>query len=142
MNKVILVGRLCRDPDLKGTTTGRSVVLFTLAVDRRFKNKDGQKEADFVPIVVWGKLAELSNQYLSKGSQVGVCGRLQVRSYETQDGQRRYVTEVVADEVNFLSTQRKEGNHMTQNSVPPESEDGMDLDADFYLMANDDDIPF
>ena len=77
MNKVILVGRLTRDPEVKNTTTGKAVATFTLAVDRRFKNKDGQKEADFVPIVVWGKQAEFAGQYLSKGSQIGVSGRLQ-----------------------------------------------------------------
>lgn len=141
MNKVILVGRLCRDPDLKNTTTGRSVATFTLAVDRRFKNKDGQKEADFVPIVVWGKQAEFAGQYLSKGSQIGVSGRLQVRSYDAQDGQRRYVTEVVADEINFISTKPKEVSGRSQQ-LPEVSDDLMGLDSDFHLMANDDDIPF
>jgi single-strand DNA-binding protein len=141
MNKVILVGRLCRDPDLKNTTTGRSVATFTLAVDRRFKNKDGQKEADFVPIVVWGKQAEFADHYLSKGSQIGVSGRLQVRSYDAQDGQRRYVTEVVADEINFISTKPKEVSGRSQQ-LSEVSDDLMGLDSDFHLMANDDDIPF
>ena len=144
MNKVILVGRLTRDPDIKNTTTGKSVASFTLAVDRRFKNKDGQKEADFVPIVVWGKQAEFVGQYLSKGSQIGVSGRLQVRSYDAQDGQRRYVTEVVADEINFLNTGKKDGgnnaNTQQQNNSEPMST--MGLDEDFHLMADDDDIPF
>jgi len=120
MNKVILVGRLCRDPDVKNTTTGRSVVTFTLAVDRRFKNKDGQKEADFIPIVFWGKQAELVGQYLSKGSQIGVTGRLQVRSYDADDGQRRYVTEVVGEELTFLSTK-------PQNSAPRTNNDNMSV---------------
>lgn len=141
MNKVILVGRLCRDPDLKNTTTGKAVATFNLAVDRRFKNKDGQKEADFVPIVVWGKQAEFAGQYLSKGSQISVSGRLQVRSYDAQDGQRRYVTEVVADEINFISTKPKEVTGRSQQ-LSEASDDQMELDADFHLMANDDDIPF
>lgn len=143
MNKVILVGRLCRDPDLKNTTTGRAVATFTLAVDRRFKNKDGQKEADFVPIVVWGKQAEFAGHYLSKGSQIGVSGRLQVRSYDAQDGQRRYVTEVVADEINFISTMRKEDSGGSRG-MPSETDDqsyGLNEEG-FSLMANDDDIPF
>ncbi len=146
MNKVILVGRLTRDPEVKNTTTGKAVATFTLAVDRRFKNKDGQKEADFVPIVVWGRQAEIVGQYLSKGSQIGVSGRLQVRSYDAQDGQRRYVTEVVADEVTFLSTSnRKESSGGYQQAPAPRSDNNtsaMGLDEDFHLMADDDDVPF
>jgi single-strand DNA-binding protein len=145
VNKVILVGRLTRDPEVKNTTTGKAVATFTLAVDRRFKNKDGQKEADFVPIVVWGKQAEIAGQYLSKGSQIGVSGRLQVRSYDAQDGQRRYVTEVVADEINFLSSNRKESAGGYQQPSAPRSDNNMSvmgLDEDFHLMADDDDIPF
>ena len=145
MNKVILVGRLTRDPEVKNTTTGKAVATFTLAVDRRFKNKDGQKEADFVPIVVWGKQAEIAGQYLSKGSQIGVSGRLQVRSYDAQDGQRRYVTEVVADEINFLSSSRKDSTGGYQQPSTPRSDNNMSvmgLDEDFHLMADDDDIPF
>jgi len=146
VNKVILVGRLTRDPEVKNTTTGKAVATFTLAVDRRFKNKDGQKEADFVPIVVWGKQAEFAGQYLSKGSQIGVSGRLQVRSYDAQDGQRRYVTEVVADEINFLSSSRKDSTTGFQQASAPQSNNNnmsvMGLDEDFHLMADDDDIPF
>lgn len=143
MNKVNLVGRLTRDPEVKNTTTGKAVATFTLAVDRRFKNKDGQKEADFIPIVVWGKQAEFVGQYLSKGSQIGVSGRLQVRSYDGQDGQRRYVTEVVADEVYFISTKRKENNGSNPNGLSSGMGNGvMGIDEDFQLMADDDDIPF
>lgn len=144
MNKVILVGRLTRDPDIKNTTSGKSVASFTLAVDRRFKNKDGQKEADFVPIVVWGKQAEFAGQYLSKGSQIGVSGRLQVRSYDAQDGQRRYVTEVVADEITFINTGKKDGGNTanTQQQSNSEPMSTMGLDEDFHLMADDDDLPW
>ncbi|WP_303870427.1 single-stranded DNA-binding protein [Acetobacterium wieringae] len=142
MNKVILVGRLTRDPDVKNTTAGRAVASFTLAVDRRFKNKDGQKEADFVPIVAWGKQAEFVGQYLSKGSQIGVSGRLQVRSYDAQDGQRRYVTEVVADEITFLSS-KKDGNNNANAQQSSESSSMSAMDEDFHLMADDDDtVPF
>lgn len=143
MNKVILIGRLTRDPEVKNTTTGNAVATFTLAADRRFKNKDGQKEADFIPIVVWGKQAEFVGQYLSKGSQIGLSGRLQVRSYDGQDGQRRYVTEVVADEVYFISTKRKENNGSNQNGLSTGMGNGvMGLDEDFHLVADEDDIPF
>lgn len=143
MNKVILVGRLTGNPEVKNTTSGRAVATFTLAVDRRFKNKDGQKEADFIPIVFWGKQAELVGQYLSKGSQIGVSGRLQVRSYDAQDGTKRYVTEVVGDEMTFIST-----NGSGQSSSPTQAQTNgdmsdMGMDDDFHLMADDDDsVPF
>lgn len=147
MNKVILLGRLTRDPEMKNTTTGKAVTRFTLAVDRRFKNKDGQKEADFINIVVWGKQAEFAAQYLSKGSQISVSGRLQVSSYDGQDGQRRYMTEVVADEINFVSSGQKSSTAGFQQTSAPQSDSNnnmsvMGLDEDFHLMADDDDIPF
>lgn len=102
MNKVVLIGRLTKDPELRFTPgTGTAVATFTLAVDRRF-SKDGTKEADFVPVVVWGKQAESTANYMSKGKLMGVGGRIQTRNYEAKDGTRRYVTEVVAEEVQFL----------------------------------------
>ena len=102
MNKVVLIGRLTKDPELKFTAgTGTAVATFTLAVDRRFK-KEGQPSADFLPVVVWGKTAENTANYMSKGRLISVAGRIETRSYEAKDGGRRYVTEVVADEVSFL----------------------------------------
>lgn len=147
MNKVILLGRLTRDPEMKNTTTGKAVTRFSLAVDRRFKNKDGQKEADFINIVVWDKQAEFAAQYLNKGSQISVSGRLQVSSYDGQDGQRRYMTEVVADEINFVSSGQKGSTAGFQQASAPQSANNnnmsvMGLDEDFHLMADDDDIPF
>ena len=103
MNRCVLIGNLTRDPELKTTTSGKSVCNFTIAVQRRFSNPSGEREADFVPIVVWNKPAENSAKYLRKGSQCCVAGALQVRSYEAKDGSRRYVTEIIADEVQFLS---------------------------------------
>lgn len=104
MNRVVLIGRLTKDPELRFTPgNGTAVTTFTLAVDRRFsKTKDGQREADFIPIVVWGKQAESTANYMSKGKLIGVSGRIQTGSYEAKDGTRRYTTEVVADEVQFL----------------------------------------
>lgn len=133
MNKVILVGRLTRDPEVKNTTTGKAVATFTLAVDRRFKNADGQKEADFVPMVVWGKQAEFAGQYLSKGSQISTAGRLQIRSYDDKDGNRRYVTEVIADEINFLSSSPKKD----ENFTPKVTIEEVNL-----ATEDDDEIPF
>ena len=104
MNKAILIGRLTRDPELRTTTnTGVSVCTFTLAVDRR-RSKDQERQADFIPVVVWREQGENCAKYLRKGSQAGVSGTIQTRSYDAQDGTKRYVTEVVADEVQFLGS--------------------------------------
>ena len=102
MNRFFAIGRLTKDPEKRTTQNGTSVCTFTLAVDRRFKNANGEREADFFPVVCWRQVADLSAQYLSKGKQVAIAGEVQMRSYE-KDGQKRYVTEVVADEVQFLS---------------------------------------
>jgi len=103
LNRVVLIGRLTKDPELRYTTTGKAVTGFTIAVDRTFKNQQGEREADFIPIVVWGPQAENCANYLSKGKLAAVDGRLQVRSYDGQDGQKRWVTEVIAENVRFLS---------------------------------------
>ena len=107
MNTVVLIGRLVRDPELKYTPNGVAVCNFTLAVDRAF-SKD--KEADFIPIVVWGKIGEACGNNLGKGRLVAVEGRLQIRNYETQDGQKRKVAEVVANSVQFLDRAKGEQN--------------------------------
>ncbi|MBU3126768.1 single-stranded DNA-binding protein [Clostridium tagluense] len=102
MNKVVLVGRLTKDPELKfAQGTGTAVATFTVAVNRRFK-REGQPEADFIPVVVFGKQAEATANYMSKGKLLSVSGNIQTRNYEAKDGTRRYVTEVIADEVGFL----------------------------------------
>ncbi|MDR7418930.1 MAG: single-stranded DNA-binding protein [Armatimonadota bacterium] len=102
LNRIILIGRLTRDPELRYVPSGHPVASFTLAVDRPFANQQGERETDFIDIVAWRKLAEQVSQHLSKGRLVAVEGRLQIRSYETQDGQKRKVSEVVADGVRFL----------------------------------------
>lgn len=102
MNKIMLLGRLVRDPEVRYTTTGKVVCQFTLAVDRPFTNQDGQREADFINVVVWGKTAELCGNSLMKGHRVLVDGRLQIRSYDGKDGNKHYVTEVVANGVEFI----------------------------------------
>ena len=114
MNKVTLIGRLTKDPELKYTPgAGTAVTTLTLAVDRRF-TKDGQKEADFIPVVIWGKQAESTAQYVSKGKLLGVAGRIQTRSYDAKDGTKRYVTEVIAEEVQFLEFGQKAPANMDQ----------------------------
>ena len=110
MNHVSLIGRLTKDPEVKYTHSGTAVCTFTLAVDRKFAKKDsGQPTADFIPIVTWRKLAEICGNNLAKGRRISVEGRIQVRSYDAQDGSKRYVTEIVADEVEFLDSRSQAG---------------------------------
>src|SRR5690625_4886765 len=104
INRVVLVGRLTRDPDLRYTSSGIAVANFTIAVNRPFSNQQGEREADFINCVIWRKPAENLANYMSKGSLIGVDGRIQSRSYDGQDGKRVYVTEVVADSVQFLES--------------------------------------
>jgi single-strand DNA-binding protein len=106
LNRIVLIGRLTRDPELRYTPSGVAVASFSLAVDRPFANQQGERETDFIDIVVWRKLAETVSGHLQKGRLVAVQGRLQIRSYETQDGQRRKAAEVVADDVRFLDRPR------------------------------------
>lgn len=101
MNKVFLIGNLTKDPELNSTSSGISVCNFTLAVTRRFS---ANKDTDFLPVVVWRGQAENCKKYLKKGSRAAVAGSIQTRNYETQDGSKRYVTEIIADEVQFLNT--------------------------------------
>jgi len=109
MNKVILIGNLTKDPELTTTTSGISVCRFALAVSRRFTNSDGERETDFINVVVWRNLADNCHKFLKKGSKAAVVGTLQTRSYDAQDGSKRYTTEVVADEVEFISSARNGG---------------------------------
>ena len=109
MNKVILIGNLTKDPEITTTTNGVSVCRFSIAVSRRFANADGNRDTDFLNIVVWRGLADNCHKFLKKGSKVGVVGSLQTRSYDATDGSKRYVTEIVADEVEFLSTKGADG---------------------------------
>ena len=102
MNKVILIGRLARDPEMRTSPSGVATTSFTIAVQRNYANAQGDREADFISCVAWRKQAENIAKYCSKGSQVAVEGRIQTRNYDAQDGTKRYVTEVIADNVSFL----------------------------------------
>ena len=115
MNKVMLTGRLTKDPEFTTTANGISVCRFSLAVDRKFTNENGEKEADFINIVAWRGLAENCNKYLRKGNKVGVVGSIQTRTYDAQDGTKRYATEVIAEDVEFLSPK-------TENDGKPKTE--------------------
>ncbi|WP_433748308.1 single-stranded DNA-binding protein [Paenibacillus amylolyticus] len=128
LNRSILIGRLTRDPELRYTPAGVAVTQFTLAVDRPFSN-NGEKEADFIPVVTWRQLAETCANYLRKGRLCAVEGRIQVRNYENNEGKRVYVTEVIADNVRFL--ERGEQQESTQSR-----DEGKPIDI------ADDDLPF
>ncbi|MEE0842668.1 MAG: single-stranded DNA-binding protein [Christensenellales bacterium] len=127
MNKVFLIGNLTRDPELSTTGSGVKFCRFTLAVSRSY-SRDGKRETDFLPVVVWRAQADNCARYLKKGSKAAVSGSVQTRSYDTQDGSRRYVTEIAADEVQFLSTRNDDVK-----------EDSVDFDD---LTPIDDDLPF
>lgn len=134
MNQVILIGRLTRDPELRFTAgSGKAVATFTLAVDRPFSR---EKQADFFRIVVWGKTGENCANYLAKGRLVAVQGRLQNNNYETQTGEKRYMTEIVADRVEFLERGNRNDQSGFDHAFPGEPDGFQAIDED------DDDIPF
>lgn len=112
-NKVILIGNMTADPELKQTTSGVSVCSFTIAVNRRFKSENGQQDTDFINIVAWRQSAEFVSRYFKKGNPILVCGQIQTRNYTDSQGQKRYVTEVVADEVSFVESKPAESTAST-----------------------------
>ena len=114
MNKIILLGRLVKDPEIKYTPSEKCVAQFSIAVNRPTKNAEGQYDADFINIVAWNKTAELIGNYVHKGQRILVEGRLQIRSYTAQDGGKRYVTEVIADRVEFIESRDKNGTEGKQ----------------------------
>lgn len=144
INRVVLVGRMTRDPELRRTANGKAVTSFTLAIDRGYNTQDGQT-ADFINCVVWNKPAENTAQYCAKGSLVGVEGRLRTRSYDNNQGQKVFVTEVICDSVQFLETKamRERQQTNTVNQVPKDDFYDMktvDLDKDFDDSVNSYDI--
>lgn len=136
LNRVVLIGRLCANPELKFLPNGNPVCSFTIAVDRNFKGQDGQKQTDFIRIKAWRKLAEIVAQNLQKGRLVSVDGRLEVRNYEAQDGSKRTATEVIADDVGFLDfpKDRQGGGEPSQLE--------QDVTDVFGGQVDDDDLPF
>ena len=147
MNRIILIGRLTRDPELRYTGSGKAVANFTLAVNRPFTSQDGAREADFIDVVVWQRQAENVAKYLAKGRQAAVEGRLQIRSYEAQDGSRRYRAEVVADRIEFIGGGGQGGasGAPTQNHQPMEYDAGPQMDGGFgeeVVFSSEDDLPF
>lgn len=125
INNIVLTGRLTKDADLRYTPAGKAVATFNLAVNRQFTNAKGENEADFPSVVIWGKSAETLANFTRKGTLIGVTGRIQTRSYDNQQGQRVYVTEVVAESFTFLEKKAESGQ---QNNKP--------------ISISDDDVPF
>jgi len=136
MNKVMLIGNLAKDPELITTNNGVSLCKFTLAVQRRFAGNDGEREADFLPIIVWRGQAESCYKYLKKGSKAAISGSVQTRSYEATDGSRRYMTEIIADEVEFLASKGGVGDDAEELK-----EDKKDVVSKFEPI-DDGDLPF
>lgn len=123
MNKVILVGRITKDPELKRTNSDIPFVQFTVAVNRTYQNKNGERQADFISCIAWRQVAELLARYIKKGSQIGVEGNIQTRTFDDQNGVRRYITEVVCDQIHFLDSKRQDdqGGYQPQDFGQPQS---------------------
>lgn len=144
-NKVILIGNLVADPELKQTQSGIAVTSFTIAVSRKFSRDSSQQQTDFINIVCWRTTAEFVTKYFSKGKSILVCGSLQTRSWTDQQGQKRYVTEVVADEVSFVdrkSDGSSSGAPAPMMNAEPAPYSNASKDTDFEEMATDEDLPF
>ena len=130
MNKVILMGRLTRDPEVRYTQTSNTqVTSFSLAIPRRFKQEGQERQVDFINIVAWSKTAEFVSKYFRKGQQVAVVGRLQTRNWEDEEGKKHYVTEVVAEEVYFADSKKEESASAS-------------IEQEQFEIADDDDLPF
>lgn len=145
INRVVLVGRLTKDPEFRTTPSGVSIANFTLAVNRTFTNAQGEHEADFINVVVFRKQAENVNNYLFKGHLAGVDGRMQSRSYENNEGKRIFVTEVVADSVQFMEPKSQSKGQSQQQSGQAKSQQSPDKDNPFANGNADidtDDLPF
>lgn len=142
INRVVLTGRLTRDVDLRYTQGGAAVATFNLAVDRRFANQQGEREADFVSCVIWRKSAENFANFFHKGSLVGIEGRIQTRNYENQQGQRVYVTEVIVENFSFLESKSSTGNGSYQNNRPQNNTSDPFANNGGSVDITDDSLPF
>lgn len=137
MNKVILAGRLTKDIEMRYTQTGKAIARFILSVNRRVSKDKEKQQADFIPIIVWNKLAEICSKYLTKGSQILVEGHLQIRDYVAQDGKKHYIAEVIAQELEFMGSKVTAGKEQLQNQEQNISQEEITQDT-----APDEEIPF
>ena len=136
MNKILLIGRLTKDPELRYTQSGTAVASFTLAVNRNFTNQNGEREADFINCIAWQKAAEFVSQYFKKGQQMALEGRLQVRTYDDNNGQRRWVTEVIVEQVEFAGSKQSGQNGQSGRG------DDLSYDMGYEVSFDDEEIPF
>lgn len=134
LNKVIIGGRLTSDPELKSTQSGVAVTSFSIAVDRKTA-KDAEKKTDFISVIAWRGTAEFITKYFRKGSSICIAGNIQTRSWETQDGSKRYATEVIADEAYFVESKASSDRNTQENAFKP-------TDAPLEDLSDDDDLPF
>jgi single-strand DNA-binding protein len=132
MNKAMIMGRLTRDPEIKTTPSQVAVATFTLAVDRRFKNANGEKQADFIPVVAWRNNADFVGKYIKKGSKIIVIGSIQTRTYDDKDGKKVYVTEIVADDIEFAESKRDDN---APGSYPSQQQGGGFQSASSFPQA-------
>ena len=141
-NKAILIGNMVADPELKQTQGGLSVCSFSIAVNRRFKGENGQQECDFIPIVAWRQQAEFVTRYFKKGQPILICGQIQIRSWTNNNNEKRYATEVIADEVSFVAPANNEQKPATPpNPAMPSAYSGVN-NPQFEEVPNDGDLPF
>ncbi|RKW00099.1 MAG: single-stranded DNA-binding protein [Streptococcus sp.] len=144
INNVVLVGRMTKDAELRYTPQSQAVATFTLAVNRNFKNQNGEREADFINIVIWRQQAENLASWAKKGALIGITGRIQTRNYENQQGQRVYVTEVVADSFQLLEARQNQNGQgqSGNNAVPDFSRNESPFGNSNPMDISDDDLPF
>lgn len=135
MNKAFIIGNLTKAPELKTTTNGISVCSFTVAVQRKYKDQNGKRQADFIPVIAWRGLAENCAKYLDKGKKVSVIGEIQTRSYEAKDGSKRYVTEIIASEIEFLSPNPNAQNGGQGAGIPVPDEEA-------FIPMEQEELPF
>lgn len=144
MNKVVLVGRVTADPELRYTNTDKAYTRFTIAVNRSFKNESGENDADFISVVAWEKKAETICNYVKKGNRIGIAGRIQTGSYDKEDGSRGYLTDVIVNELEFLENKPKDDKpapDYTESNVSVDDEDPFSDFGDSTIIT-DDDLPF
>lgn len=157
INNVVLVGRLTKDPELKMTPSGIAVARFTLAVNRPFTGQSGEKKADFINCIAWRKQAENLANFMRKGGQIGVCGRIETGSYEGQDGKRVYTTDIIADSIQFLESksgangenapkqnkaEHQEPQYYNQRPPAPQQQPTFPPSVPSYTPISEDDLPF
>lgn len=138
MNRIILMGRLTKEPDVRYTQSGKVVVGFTLAVDRPFTSQNGQREADFINCQLWGKQAETFGNSVNKGQRVLVEGRLQIRAYDAKDGSKKYATEVVCDRFEYIEKKEQQGAQQNHQQNTPRQNNSMEN----FSIPFDEEIPF